>query len=187
MAKIGYMRTSTEDQTGLAQREALEDAGCEKIYYDKGVSGAAALRPQFDAALAAVSPGDELVIWRLDRLGRSLRFILEDFERIGAAGAHVIFLKERIDTTTPGGRLYFHMTGAFAEFERELIRERTVAGMEAAKAAGKPVGRPPSITDEMWADMAPRLQEKDANVARIARTYGVTRYAIIRRMKAAEL
>lgn len=140
--RIGYARVSTQEQTLNLQRDALRVAGCETIFDDQGVSGAKANRPGLDAAFAALQPGDVLVVWKLDRLGRSLRHLIDTLRDLSDRGIGFYSIQDAIDTTTAGGRLYFHIMGALAEFERDLISERTKAGMAAAKARGVHVGRP---------------------------------------------
>lgn len=145
--KIGYARVSTDEQNLSLQCQALEAAGCERIFEDKGVSGGATKRPGLSAALAALAPGDVLTVWRLDRLGRSLPHLIELLDGVGKVGAEFHSLSESIDTKTAGGRLVFHMMGSLAEFERALIGERTKAGMKAAKRRGLHVGRPRKLTE----------------------------------------
>lgn len=140
--KIGYARVSTEDQNLDLQREALRSAGCIRIIEDQGLSGASRERPGLAEALDSLSEGDVLVVWRLDRLGRSLAHLIEIIEVLGKRGVGFQSLTEAIDTTTSGGRLIFHVMGALAEFERSLISERTRAGMKSAKRRGKAIGRP---------------------------------------------
>lgn len=147
---IGYERVSTDDQNLALQHDALQTAGCNKIFSDK-MSGVKADRPGLQQALDYVRPGDTLVVWRLDRLGRSLKDLIalvEDLERrqIGFRS-----LQESIDTTTSGGKLIFHVFGALAEFERNLIRERTQAGLQAARARGRTGGRRQKLTPEQIA------------------------------------
>ncbi|PZV07304.1 MAG: resolvase [Leptolyngbya sp.] len=147
---IGYERVSTDDQNLALQHDALQVAGCDKIFSDK-MSGVKADRPGLQQALNYVRPGDTLVVWRLDRLGRSLKDLIalvEDLERrqIGFRS-----LQESIDTTTSGGKLIFHVFGALAEFERNLIRERTQAGLQAARARGRTGGRRQKLTPEQIA------------------------------------
>lgn len=146
--KIGYARISTDDQSLDLQRDALTRAGCEAVFEDCGISGAATKRAGLDAALAKVTAGDVLVVWKLDRLGRSLPHLIDIIQQLGARGAGFASLSESIDTTTPGGKLVFHLMGALAEFERSLIVERVNAGIAAAKRRGKHVGRPPKLTPE---------------------------------------
>ena len=132
--KIGYARVSTDDQNLSLQLDALKEAGCGKIYRDKA-SGAKAQRPGLQEALEYLREGDTLVVWRLDRLGRSLKHLIETVQVLEERGVGFQSLQEAIDTTTSGGKLVFHIFGALAEFERNLIRERTNAGLQAAQGA----------------------------------------------------
>jgi DNA invertase Pin-like site-specific DNA recombinase len=138
---IGYARVSTIDQTLALQRDALTEAGCEKILTDTA-SGSVAERPGLTEALTFARSGDTLVVWRLDRLGRSLRHLIDTVATLKERRIHFRSLQEQIDTATSGGKLVFHFFGALAEFERDLIRERTQAGLIAARARGKFGGRP---------------------------------------------
>ncbi len=140
MALVGYARVSTLDQTPALQRDALAAAGCGRVFEDQA-SGAQANRPGLEAALAYVRDGDVLVVWKLDRLGRSLPHLIETVAALEARGAGFRSITEAIDTTTPGGRLVFHLFGALGQFERDLIRERTRAGLAAAAARGRKGGR----------------------------------------------
>ena len=144
--RIGYARVSTDEQNLDLQRRALEADGCEVIEQDHGFSGADVRRPGLAAALARVGPGDVLVVWKLDRLGRSLVHLIEILDGIGKAGGGFVSLSEKVDTTTAGGRLVFHVMGAMAEFERSLTSDRTRAGMQAAKRRGQEVGRPRKLS-----------------------------------------
>jgi DNA invertase Pin-like site-specific DNA recombinase len=146
--RIGYARVSTEDQNLDLQVTALQRAACDRIYSDQGVSGARFNRPGLEKALRAMSKGDTIVVWRLDRLGRSLPKLIELVDRLGRKGMHFASLNESIDTTSSGGALMFHMLAALAEFERRLIGERTRAGMDAARARGIHVGRRRALTEE---------------------------------------
>ncbi|WP_439855983.1 recombinase family protein [Pseudomonas yamanorum] len=143
---IGYARVSTEDQNLALQILALKAAGCVKIYTDQGYSGSLSSRPGLDRAMRRLKPDGKLVVWRLDRLGRSLSHLVQLLEQLARRGVRFQSITEHIDTTSPGGRLIFHMMAALAEFERALISERTRAGMSAARAEGKLVGRRPSLT-----------------------------------------
>jgi len=143
---IGYARISTIDQNLNLQLDALKAAGCENIYQDEGISGVNAKRPGLTRALKHLSRDDVLVVWKLDRLGRSMRHLIELTTMFDDKGIGFRSLSDAIDTSTPGGKLYFHLMGAFAEFERNLISERTKAGMAAAKARGVKMGRPKKIT-----------------------------------------
>lgn len=144
--KIGYARVSTDEQNLDLQLDALKDAGCETIYTDEGISGIAKKRDGLSEALSSVGKGDALVVWKLDRLGRSLGFLCSLIERFKDQGVGFQSLTDGIDTTTAGGKLVFHIMGALAEFERDLIRDRTKAGMTAAKKRGKHVGRPKALS-----------------------------------------
>lgn len=147
MAAIGYARVSTADQDPALQIDALTKAGCARVFEDKA-SGAKTDRPGLAAALAFVREGDVLVVWKLDRLGRSLPHLIEAVNALEARGVGFRSLTETIDTTTPGGRLIFHIFGALGQFERDLIRERTRAGLDAAVARGRRGGRKPVVTEE---------------------------------------
>ena len=135
---IGYARVSTDDQSLDLQRDALKEAGCERIFED--TAGGAAERPSLQQALSHLRAGDTLVVWRLDRLGRSLKDLIARAEALGSEGVGLKSLKEAIDTDSPTGQLVFHIFGALAEFERALIRERTQAGLQAAHARGRRAG-----------------------------------------------
>ncbi len=154
MALIGYARVSTVEQDTALQTDALRKAGCERIFEDT-ISGAKADRPGLAAALAYLRDGDVLAVWRLDRLGRSLPHLIETISALEARGIGLRSLTESIDTTTPGGRLIFHVFGALGQFERDLIRERTKAGLSAAAARGRKGGRRPVVT----ADKLQRARE----------------------------
>lgn len=145
---IGYARVSTEDQNMALQINALKAAGCVKIYTDQGYSGSLNSRPGLDKAMRQLTSGDKLVVWRLDRLGRSLSHLVKLLDKLAKQRVRFHSVTENIDTTSSGGRLVFHMMAALAEFERSLISERTRAGMLAARAEGKAVGRRPSLTPQ---------------------------------------
>ena len=138
---IGYARVSTQDQTLDLQTDALKQAGCEKIFTDT-MSGAKAERPGLQDAMHHLRAGDTLVVWRLDRLGRTLKHLIATVTELSDQTTGFMSLQEHIDTTTSGGKLIFHIFGALAEFEREIIRERTNAGLQAARARGRLGGRP---------------------------------------------
>jgi DNA invertase Pin-like site-specific DNA recombinase len=141
---VGYARVSTLDQNPALQISALKGAGCERIFTEK-VSGAQRERPELKAALDYIRAGDTLVVWKLDRLARSMRQLIETVEDLQSGGIELRSLTESIDTATPGGRLVFHIFGALAEFERAVIRERTSAGLQAARERGKKGGRPRTL------------------------------------------
>jgi DNA invertase Pin-like site-specific DNA recombinase len=142
---IGYARVSTADQTLALQQDALNKAGCDQIFTDTA-SGSAADRAGLEQALSHLRPRDTLVVWRLDRLGRSLRHLIDTVTDLEARGIGFRSITEAIDTTTSGGKLIFHIFGALAEFERDIIRERTQAGLTAARNRGRSGGRPKSLT-----------------------------------------
>lgn len=177
--KIGYARVSTEDQNLDLQVSALRKIGCKSIYSDKGVSGATVSRPGLDRALRKLQRGDTLVVWRLDRLGRSLVHLVHAINDLEKRGIHFRSLTENIDTSSSGGRLVFHIMAAMAEFERNLISERTRAGMTVAKASGRNVGRPPALSPwERTAALKALKKGEAKNV--VARRYGVSTRTIER-------
>lgn len=151
MQRIGYARVSTEEQHLDLQRDALEAAGCDAVYEDNGLSAVAAGRPGFEAALAALKRGDVLVIWKMDRAFRSLRHALDVLEMFEKKDIQFCSLTDQIDTTTPMGKCMYQIRNAFAELERNLISERTKAGMEAARKRGATIGRPRKLTPEQIA------------------------------------
>lgn len=171
--KIGYARVSTEEQNLALQKQTLRAAGCRVIVEDQGISGAEIARPGLSDALARIKKGDVLVVWRLDRLGRSLAHLIEIIDGIGKAGAGFASLTESIDTTTAGGRLVFHMMGALAEFERGLIAERTRAGMKAAKRRGKHVGRPMKLTKQQINHARELISSGKESRGAVAELFGV--------------
>ena len=142
---LGYARVSTNDQQPHLQVDALERAGCYRVFTETA-SGARTDRPTLAQVLDQLRPGDTLVVWKLDRLGRSLRHLVDTVTGLADRGIGFRSLQEAIDTTTPGGKLVFHVFAALAEFERDLIRERTSAGLAAARARGRHGGRPPVMT-----------------------------------------
>jgi DNA invertase Pin-like site-specific DNA recombinase len=182
---IGYARVSTLDQTLALQQDALTTAGCEKIFTDTA-SGSLTDRPGLVEALNFGRPGDTLVVWRLDRLGRSLRHLIDTVNTLNERGVHFRSLQEQLDTSTSGGRLVFHIFGALAEFERDLIRERTQAGLAAARVRGKVGGRPraEAFNTPQKVQMANALyQDKRNSVADICRTLRVSRTTLYRYIK----
>ena len=183
--QIGYARVSTIEQNVQPQIDQLKQAGCERIFRDK-VSGAKTERPGLQEAIDFLREGDTLVVWRLDRLGRSLKHLLETVSELEEGGIGFRSLQENIDTTTSGGRLIFHIFGALAEFERNLIRERTMAGLRAARARGRVGGRPRKL-DAKKTELAYRLyDEKKYAVKEICQMLGVSKptlYAYLARRK----
>lgn len=145
--KIGYARVSTQEQELSLQLDALKEAGCDKVYQEK-FSGSQKERPQLNELLDFLREHDTIVVWRLDRLGRSLRDLLGLVAQIQKKGASLVSLNDAIDTTTPQGTLVFHIFAALAEFERQLIRERTKAGLQSARARGRHGGRPRGLSQD---------------------------------------
>jgi DNA invertase Pin-like site-specific DNA recombinase len=171
---IGYARISTDDQNLMLQHDALTAAGCEKVYEDR-ISGAQAERPGLTLALEVARAGDTLIVWRLDRLGRSLKDLIALAERLEQRKVGLKSLKEALDTTSSGGRLVFHMFGALAEFERDLIRERTQAGLSAARARGRLGGRPKLLTPEKRRLAVQLYRAKEHSIAEICRLMGISK------------
>ncbi|TVM30215.1 recombinase family protein [Oceanidesulfovibrio marinus] len=171
---IGYARVSTKDQSLDLQRDALEAAGCEKIIEDT-VSGARAARPGLDKLFEILREGDTLVVWRLDRLGRSLKHLIELVSELEERGIGFRSLQEAIDTTTPGGKLVFHIFSALDEFERNIIQERTRAGLEAARARGRKGGRPKKLSPQKQELALKLYHEKEKTVAEICELVGVSK------------
>lgn len=179
---IGYARVSTTDQTLDLQKDALEKAGCARIFTDTA-SGSKAERTGLDEALSHLREGDTLVVWRLDRLGRSLPHLIETITTLNNRGIGFKSITEAIDTTTSGGKLIFHIFGALAEFERDIIRERTQAGLNAARARGRKGGRPKSLTPKK-AQMAEALyKDKNNTIDEICKTLNVSRATLYRYVK----
>lgn len=177
--KIGYARVSTDEQNLDLQIQALKCAGCELIYTDSGISGSIRARPGLDKALRRLSAGDMLIVWRLDRLGRSLVHLVHLLENLGNRHIRFKSICEYIDTSSSGGRLVFHMMAALAEFERSLISERTRAGMAAARARGKHLGRQPSLNVDQCRE-AKLLLNQGVNIRNVADQFKVTPRTLIR-------
>ena len=182
--KIGYARVSTDDQNTDLQLDTLKAAGCEKIFTDKGISGAVQQRPELDKALAQAGPDDVLMVWKLDRLGRSLPHLIEIITRLADRKAGFCSISEAIDTTTAGGKLVFHIIGALAEFERSMISERTKAGLEAAKRRGKRLGRKPKLKPEQIDHARNMVDTGQETVTGMAEIYGVSRVTLHRALRA---
>ncbi|HDR8143884.1 TPA: recombinase family protein [Bacillus cereus] len=182
---IGYARVSTHDQNLDLQKDALIQAGCKRIFTDV-VSGSTSSRSGLDEALDYVREGDTLVVWKLDRLGRSLKHLIETINILNEEGIAFRSLQESMDTSTSGGKLIFHVFGALAEFEREMIQERTQAGLSAARARGRLGGRP-KVMDTTQVSMAKSLM-KDPNYSTedICNTLGVSRATLYRYLQKAK-
>lgn len=171
--RIGYARVSTDDQTLTLQTDALKAAGCVRIFTDHGVSGAETCREGLNEALAVMKPGDVFVVWKLDRLGRSLRFVLDLIEQFHGVGCGFSSLTEGFDTTTNTGRLVCHILAAIGEFERGLISERTRAGMAVARRQGKVPGRRFRLTHEDIAEAYRLVSIEQRAIAHVARDLDV--------------
>lgn len=181
---LGYARASIDELTTRLQLDALEAAGCERIHSER-VSGAMAERPVLADLISHMGKGDTLVVWRLDRLGRSLPHLVEIVQKLEAAGVALLCLTEGIDTMTPNGRLIFHLIEALAQFERELIRERAVAGLAAARARGRKGGRPPKLSAEKLRVAQRLLEGPESSVSEVARTLGVHRSTLHKALQGA--
>jgi DNA invertase Pin-like site-specific DNA recombinase len=182
---IGYARVSTHEQTLNLQRDALTKAGCTKIFTDTA-SGAKTERIGLEQALKYVRKGDTLVVWRLDRLGRSLPHLIATMTALEERGIGFKSLTENIDTTTSGGKLIFHIFGALAEFERNLIRERTLASLVAARERGRRGGRPKALTAKQRT-IALDLYDKRHPIAEICRTLKISKATLYRAIKTGEI
>ena len=181
---VAYARVSTEDQNPDLQRRALKEAGCKKIFEERA-SGAQRDRPQLAAALEYMREGDTLCVWKLDRLARSLKQLIETVETFDERGMHLLSLTEKIDTSTPSGRLVFHVFGALAEFERGLIRERTLAGLASARARGRVGGRPKSLSENTLKAAKAMLQAGEMTVTEIAQQLCVSPSTLYRYLPSA--
>lgn len=183
MRKIGYARVSTDDdQTTQLQKLALEQAGCDLIF-EESASGGKRDRPVLCSMLDDLRDGDLVLVWKIDRLSRSLQDILVFLEEIEERGACFQSLTEPMDTTTAAGRMVAQMIGVFAEFERSMIRERTKAGMRAAKKQGVHTGRPSSLTDDQIQELHDRIERQEWTINEAARVFGVHRTTISRALK----
>lgn len=180
MTRIGYARVSTAEQSLDPQHDALAAAGCSRVFSDVA-SGRLAARPELNRALDYARPGDELVVTRLDRLGRSVRHLVELAADLDARGIALVVSEQGIDTGSPAGRMVFHVFAALAEFEAELIAERTRDGLAAARARGRAGGRPAVMTPGKL-DVARRLAAEGHSAARIAATIGVGRTTVRRHL-----
>ena len=178
---LGYARVSTTEQDASLQLDALRAAGCLKVFTDKA-SGSLDRRPQLDRLLDQLRPGDTIVVWRLDRLGRSLKHLIQLIEDLAEKDVGFRSLTEGMDTTTSGGKLIFQIFGALAEFERSLIRERTMAGLAAARSRGRVGGRPPVMTPEKIKVARDLYRARDLTVEEIAKTIGVSRKTVYRHL-----
>ncbi|MGZ2749469.1 recombinase family protein [Burkholderia stagnalis] len=181
---IGYARVSTDEQNLGLQMDALTRAGCDIIHTDQGVSGADFSRPGLDTALAKASAGDTLMVWRLDRLGRSLSKLIDLVTHLEGRGIQFCSITESINTNSSSGVLIFHLMAALAQFERSLISERTRAGMAAARARGKPIGRKRALDDEQRAQALTLLQRN--SIVDVAARFNVHPRTLKRMLASAE-
>ena len=172
--KIGYGRISTADQSHDLQKDALTKAGCEKIFLDT-ISGAKAKRPDLDKLKEQVREGDTFIVWRLDRPGRSLRDLIDWMTWLEDQNIGFVSLQENIDTTTPTGKLTFHIFGAIAEFERNLIQDRTHAGLQAARARGRKGGRKPALTPKRKEALNQLYNSKKHTVAELCEMFTISK------------
>lgn len=179
MALLGYARVSTKDQDASLQIDALDKHGCTKIFTDTK-SGVLAERPELTRLLDYAREGDTLVVWRLDRLGRSIKHLIEQVEELNTRKIEFQSLQENIDTTTAGGRLIFHLFSALAEFEHDLIVERTQAGLEAARARGRKGGRKPKLSPAQRSLVKDLYVGRKHTVQQIADMFDVNRATIYR-------
>jgi DNA invertase Pin-like site-specific DNA recombinase len=180
--EYGYVRVSTDDQNPDLQLTALNKAGCRQIFKDEGVSGATAHRPALGRCLKTLSAGDTLIVWKLDRLGRSLRDLIQMLDDLRSRGVRFQSLTEAIDTETPTGRAMWQMIGVLAELERSLITERTRAGVKAAQARGVKFGRKQKLSKHQI-DHARKLTGDGESVPQIARLFGVDRATVYRALQ----
>lgn len=180
--KIGYARVSTDEQTTDPQIDALRGHGCETIY-SENASGKNTDRHELENCLKALREGDSLTVWRLDRLGRNLADLVRIVNDLKARGVGFASLTESIDTTTPAGTLVFHLFASLAEFERNLIRERTMAGLKAARARGKSSGRPTKLTGKNLALAKSLMADRTNDVTEIAKRFEVSRSTLYRLTK----
>src|SRR6266699_4585348 len=184
--KIGYIRVSKHEQNEALQRDALKEAGCEK-YFSDVITGSKFERKGLEQLLAFARSGDTVIVWMLDRLGRSLKDLIETLNLPKDRGVDFISLTEKIDTTTPGGKLIFHLMGALAEFERDLIRERTNAGLAAARARGRIGGRPRKLKTNGKVALAQRMFTDQSHfLPEICAALGISRATLYRYVREAK-
>lgn len=179
---IGYARVSTDDQNLDLQKDALEKAGCEKIFEDH-ISGSRSDRPGLSQMTSTLREGDVVVVWRLDRLGRSLKDLIDLVGKFEESGISLKSLQESIDTSTSGGRFFFHIFGALAEFERNVIRERTQAGLIAARARGKKGGRKEALNESKKKVAIKLYHEREHTVDEICRMMGISKPTLYRYLR----
>lgn len=185
-SRLGYARVSTDDQNLDLQRDALACAGCRQVYEEKQSGKTAADRPELAHVLADLRPGDTLVVWRLDRLGRNLPDLVRIVSELQGKGVAFESLTERIDTGTAAGELIFHLFASLAQFERNLIRERTRAGLASARARGRKGGRPLKLGPKEMREIRALLRDPDVTISGVATRYGVSRTTLYAYLKVGE-
>lgn len=183
MKTIGYARISTLEQSLDLQMSALRASGCTDILTDEGYSGADFTRPGLARLLRKLRRGDTIVVWRLDRLGRSLFELLKLIRDLNERGVEFRSLSESLDTSTPGGRLLLHVLASMAEFERSLISERTKAGMAAARSRGSRIGRRPAMTNDQRRDAREAIANGSTSVQAVAKKHGIHPRTLLRTLK----
>lgn len=183
---IGYARVSTQDQNAAAQIAALELAGCELVFQERA-SGGRWDRPELHRLLGQLRKGDVVVVWKLDRLSRSLKDVLSLMERISQAGAGFRSLTEAIDTTTPGGRMMMQIVGTFAEFERAMLRERTQTGLVAARKQGRVGGRRPKLRSDQQKEIVTLIESGKKTAAEASRLFNVHPSTVSRLLKRGQI
>jgi DNA invertase Pin-like site-specific DNA recombinase len=177
---VGYARVSTDEQKLDLQLQALKRAGCDKVFYDIGISGAKMVRPELDAAIHAAQNGGTLVVWRLDRLGRSLSGLVDLIDSFKMDGIELRSLTEAIDTSSSSGKLFFHIMAALSEFERTLISERTKAGLKASREKGVKLGRPRALTRAQVEKAACELAQENSTLETVSDKFEVSKRTLQR-------
>jgi len=181
--RVGYARVSRPDQRLDMQLDALEQMNCDMVFTDQGVSGTKPSRPGLDKALAALAPGDVMLVFKLDRLGRSVMHLSDLLTRFQKEGIHFYSMAEGVNTTTSGGRMVFHLFSTIAEFERDLIQERTICGLEAARARGKRLGRPHALSEGMILNAHRSIKQDGVSITEAARRCKVAHVTLTRGFK----
>ena len=185
--KVGYARVSTSEQSTRLQKDALKRAGCKTVFVDEDASGKDRKRPALKRALKSMQPGQTLIVWKLDRLARSLQDLLDISQELKASGVHLESLTEKLDTNSAYGEFTFHMIAAIAQMERRLISERTIAGLQAAKRSGKKLGRPPALSPEQIACAYTEHSVCGVPKTEVAQELGVSRLTLDRAFRRCRL
>lgn len=179
---VGYVRVSRNEQNPEMQRNELEASGCERIFEER-ISSRKESRPQLEAALDYCREGDRLVVWKLDRLGRSIKELIELVNSLEERGVEFKSSRESLDTSTPGGKLVFHVFASMAEFERDVIRERTMAGLESARVRGRKGGRKPVMDEKKIALASKLMRDREMPISEVSDAVGVSKATIYRYLK----